>query len=184
MAARKAKGGRPTNAELAQKRIQAANVARFEKQEAKRAPQFQIDQIGTLGLLGLLGAVMFIATAILTADGTISSAALSRFAEPYMAFVLFGAVEVAILVFMLTYYIKGSRESGWAVTGWFVGMVGASIVAVGLSVYHVFDLYEFAWLDPDMWVGVSIRLVVSLFFVLVSKALASVLFAKTIRVEA
>jgi len=159
---------------------QLRKIALYEEQESKRAPQFQIDQKGTLMLLGVLGAVMFLATAVLTADGTISSAALSRFAEQWMGFVLFGAVEVAILVFMLTYYIKGSREKGWAVNGWFAGMIFASATAVGLSAYHVFDIYEFDWTNPDMWVGVGIRLVVSLFFVLVSKALASVLFARVV----
>jgi len=160
------------------------SAERFIEQESKRAPQFQIDQTATLGILGGLAAIMFIATAILTADGTISSAALSRFADPWQAFVLFGAVEVAILVFMLTYYVKGSREKGPQVTGWFVAMIAASGVAIALSSYHVIDLYDFAWTDPDMWVGVSIRFVVSLFFVLVSKAMASVLFAEPVHMNA
>lgn len=158
---------------------------RYEAQEAKRAPQAQIDQRVTLVTLIVLAAVMFIATAILTADGTIASAVLARFAGTWMAYVLFGAIEVAVLVFMLVYYVKGSRvdDDGKPVVAvqWFVAMVFASMVAVGLSIYHVLDVYEFAWTDPDMWVGISIRLVVALFFVLVSKALASTIFAKAIR---
>jgi len=167
---------RPTKAQT----IQRQKQERYAAQERKRAPQFQIDQTGTLWLLMVLLSLTFLATAALTADGTIASAALSEFANDWMAWVLFGSVEVAVLTFMLTYYVKGSREKGWNVTGWFIAMISAAAVGVGLSVYHVLDVYNFDWLNPDMWVGVAIRLVVSVFFVLVSKAGASVLFAKTI----
>ncbi len=159
--------------------------ALYAKQESKRAPQAQIDQTITLALLVALGAITFIATAVLTADGTIASAALARFAFPWMAFILFGAVEVAILAFMLMYYVKGSRidYDGKPVKAgqWFVAMVFAAIVAVALSVYHVLDLYEFDWSNPDLYVGIAIRLVVSLLFIFVSKGLASTIFAKAIR---
>jgi hypothetical protein len=174
------------DAERAQKRrIHEKKLARYEEQEAKRAPQFQIDQRGTLVLLVILGAVMFIATAVLTADGTIFSSAAARFGSPVLSFILFGAVEVAVLVFLLAYYMKGSRsrEDGTpeVAVQWFVAMVFASTVAVALNVYHVLDVYEYDWSEPDLYVGVGIRVVVALFFVLVSKSLASVLFAKAVR---
>lgn len=174
------------DAERAQKRrLAEMKRARYEKQEAKRAQQLQVDQTGTLRLLVALTAVTFITTAVLTADGTISAAALARFASPTLAFVLFGAVEVAVLSFMLLYYIIGSREDvdGNPIKAghWFVAMLFASAVAVGLNVYHVFDVYEFDWLSSDMWVGVGIRFVVALFFVMISKGLASAVFARAVR---
>lgn len=157
----------------------------YVKQEQARAPQFQIDQRPILWLLVTLAAITFVTTAILTADGTIGSAAAARYAEPWMGFVLFGAVEVAILAFMLIYYISGSRleyDGTRTKSGrWFFAMIVASAVAVGLSVYHVLDLYEFDWLSVEMWVGIGIRLVTAVFFVVLSKGIASVLFAKAVQ---
>ena len=154
-------------------------------QEEKRAPQFQIDQRGTLILLASLAAIMFVTTAVLTADGTIGSAVAARYAFPWFGFLLFGAIEVAILVFLLVYYVRGSRidHDGTPVKAaqWFVAMIAASIVAVAASVYHVVDLYSFDWTSVDMWVGVGIRLTTTVFFVLVAKAVATVLFAKAVR---
>lgn len=173
-------------AEAQRRRDQVERTARlFTEQEAKRAPQFQIDQRATLTLLGALALVTFIATAILTADGTIGSSVAARFASPVFGFILFGAFEVAILAFMLIYYVLGSRidNDGNPVkaTRWFVAMIGAATITVALSVYHVLDLYNYEWLNVDMWVGIFIRLVVALFFVVVSKGIATVLFARAIR---
>lgn len=157
----------------------------YTQQEAKRAPQFQIDQRATLYLLGAFAAVMFITTAILSADGTIGAAASAHYAFPWFGYLLFGAVEVAVLVFMLTYYVLGSRvdHDGNPVKAghWFFAMVIASFVAVGLSVFHVLDVYKFDWTSVEMWVGVGIRLATTVFFVIVSKAVATVLFAKAVR---
>lgn len=157
----------------------------YKTQEDKRAPQFQIDQRGTLFLLGGLSIVMFIATAVLTADGTIGSSAAAKYAVPWFGYLLFGSIEVAILVFLLVYYVLGSRidYDGRPIrsTQWFVAMVVASVIAVGLSAYHVLDEYQFDFTKVDLWVGVGIRLTTTVFFVLCSKAVANVLFARAIR---
>lgn len=158
---------------------------KYVVQEERRAPQFQIDQRGTLILLASLAGIMFITTAVLTADGTIGSAAAARYAFPWFGFLLFGAIEVAVLVFLLVYYVRGSRINydGTPVKAaqWFVAMIVASIVAVGASVYHVIDLYAYDWASIDMWVGIGLRLTTTVFFVLVAKAVATVLFAKAVR---
>lgn len=157
----------------------------YEHQEKKRAPQFQIDQTPVLALLGALAAITFLTTAALTADGTIGAAEAAMFALPWFGFILFGAFEVAILAFMLTYYVQGSRidiQTGKPIpaTKWFVAMIAASALTVILSAYHVLDLYAYDWNSIDMWIGIGIRLTVAVFFVLVSKGIASVLFAKAI----
>lgn len=157
----------------------------YVRQEQNRAPQFQIDQRGTLILLAALGTIMFLTTAVLTADGTIGSSAAARYAFPWFGFLLFGAIEVAVLVFLLVYYVRGSRINydGTPVKAaqWFVAMVAASVIAVAASVYHVLDLYDYDWLSVDMWVGVGLRLTTTIFFVLIAKAVATVLFAKAVR---
>ena len=157
----------------------------YSKQEAVRAPQFQIDTRPVLKLLLVLSIVTFLTTAILTADGTVGSAGAARFFSPVLGFVLFGAFEIAILAFMLMYYVLGSRidYEGQPVkaTRWFVAMIATAALTVGLSIYHVLDLYAYDWTSIDMWVGIFIRLAVAVFFVLVSKGVASVLFAKAIQ---
>jgi hypothetical protein len=157
----------------------------YETQESKRSPQFQIDQRGTLLLLVGLAIVMFLTTAVLTADGTIGSAGAAQFFSPVLGFVLFGAFEVGILVFLLLYYIRGSRIN--IITGqrmkstqWFVAAVAVSALTVGLSAYHVMDVYEYDFGQVDLYVGIGIRVAVSILFVLISKGIAGVLFAQAI----
>lgn len=156
----------------------------YDAQEKARAPQFQIDQRGTLYVLGALAAVTFIATAILTADGTIGAAASARFAVPWFGYILFGAFEVAILAFMLMYYVLGSRvdHNGNRLksTQWFVAMIVAAGLTVALSAYHVLDVYNWEWSNVDMWIGIGIRLSVALFFVAVSKGIATTIFARSV----
>lgn len=163
----------------------SAKIDLHEKQEAVRAPQFQIDQRGTLYLLMGLSVIMFLATAVLSADGTIGASATAHYAAGWFGYLLFGAVEIAVLVFMLTYYVLGSRTDydGNRVRAghWFFAMIVASFVAVGLSVFHVLDVYRFNWTSVEMWVGVAIRLASTVFFVVVSKASATVLFARPVQ---
>jgi hypothetical protein len=162
----------------------AMKLENYVKQEQSRAPQFQIDQRVTLYLLIALAAIMFIATAILSADGTIGAASSALFAVPWFGYVLFGAVEISILVFLLVYYVKGSRidyeGNPEVAVQWFVAMIVMSAVSVGLSAYHVIDAYRFDWSSVQMYVGIGIRLAVTLGFVFVSKAIAGVLFAKAV----
>lgn len=158
---------------------------RYGEQESKRATQVQIDQPIVLYVLIGLAIVTFLTTALLTADGTIGAAASAKFAFPAFGFVLFGAFEVAILAFMLMYYVLGSRidYDGNPVKAerWFWAMVAASMLTVGLSVYHVLDLYKYDVTNIDMWVGIGIRVAVAVFFVLISKGVANVIFAKAVR---
>lgn len=157
----------------------------FTEQERKRAPQFQIDQRGTLYLLIGLAAFTFLTNALLTADGTIGAAAAARFGISWFSYILFGSFEVGILATMLMYYIRGSRVD--MVTGkrvragqWFAVMVALSILTVSLSAYHVLDLYKYDFTSINMYVGIGIRLAVSVLFVIVAKGIAGVLFAKAV----
>lgn len=165
---------------------QALKAERYARQEEKRAPRVQIDQLPTMVVLMVLGGLIFIATAALTADGTVGSAAAARYTVPWFAFLMFFATEVAVLGLLLIYYMLGSRtddETGEPVPAihWFWGSVAASVVAAALSVYHVLDLYEYDWVSIDMWVGVGIRLTTTVLFVVISKGLANVIFAKSTR---
>ena len=163
-------------------------IDKYEAQETARAPQLQIDQKPVFWVMLSLGILVFLATAILTADGTIGAATSARFGVAQFAYILFFVFEAATLLFMLFYYVRGSRID--IITGkrvpaaqWFVAMVFASIFTVALSAYHVLDLYEYDWESIDMWVGIGIRIVASVFFVLTSKGIAGVLFAKALDLQ-
>jgi hypothetical protein len=170
------------------KRQQKEQVfTRYDKQERKRVEPFQIDQLVTLVILSVLTAMTFIVTGVLTADGTIGASTAARFALPWFGYLLFGAFEIGTLAFMLMYYVNGSRidYEGKRVPAnrWFVAMVATSALTAMLSVYHVLDVYQYAWLDISMWVGIAIRLALAVLFVVVSKGVANVLFGRPVVFE-
>lgn len=181
-------GGRPNAAQIAAKAAEDRKRERYEAQEAARAPRVQIDQKVTMWVLIVIGALIFIATAILTADGTIGSATAARYASPAFSFLMFFATEVAVLGCLLIYYMLGSRvddETGEPnkATRWFFASMSATTLAAAYSTYHVLDLYAYDWESIDMWVGVSIRLSTTVFFAIISKGLANVIFAKAVRMN-
>jgi len=156
MVAKKSKGGRPTNAELSQKRLDAAKLARFEEQEAKRAKPVLADQNVTLWvwLTGL--AVGFIASAVISFNGITAVASLVGLSFDWMRFLFFGIVEWMYLVFLIAYLIQESRAE--KSSGAFWGMVYFGFVGVGGNAYHTLVFHEWAWLSPDMWVGVVLAI--------------------------
>lgn len=157
----------------------------YEAQEQKRAPQLQIDQTPIFWILISIAVAVFLATAALTADGTIGAAEAARFSIPWFSYILFFVFEASTLGFMLMYYVRGSRID--ILTGeriksgqWFFAMIVSAVLTVVLSTYHVLDLYEYDWLNVDMWFGVGIRVTAATFFVLISKGIAGVIFAKAL----
>lgn len=177
---------RPSNITIQQRQVEQQKHERYLTQEKARAPRVQIDQKITMYVLVVIGGLVFVATAALTADGTVGSAAAARYAVPWFSFLMFFATEVAVLGLLLIYYMVGSRvddETGEPNRAgrWFTGSVIASGIAAGLSVYHVLHLYGYDWLNVDMWVGSAIRLTTTVFFVVISKGLANVIFAKALR---
>lgn len=184
--AAKNKGGRPTAAVIAERKDFARKQAAYDAQESRRAPRVQIDQKITMYVLLTIGGLIFAATALLVADGTIGSASAARYEIWWFAYLMFFTTEAAVLGFLLIYYMVGSRVDD--VTGrllpagrWFVASVAASVIAAALSTYHVFRLYDYDLTSIDMWVGAAIRLTTTVFFVVISKGLANVIFAKAIR---
>lgn len=160
-------------------------IETYEAQEVVRAPQLQIDQKPIFWILIVIAGAVFLSTALLTADGTIGAAESARFGIDWFSYILFFVFEASTLGFMLMYYIRGSRID--IITGqrvkasqWFVAMLISAILTVVLSTYHVLDLYGYAWGSIDMWFGIGIRITAATFFVIISKGIAGVIFAKAL----
>lgn len=178
MASRRNKGGRPTNAELAQKREAARLQARYDEQERKRATRIQVDQNGVLwAVLGLV-TLTFIATAVWVANQTYAVAQFARLPFAEMGWLAFAGIEVAVLWSLASYLILVSR--GEKAGAWFGVMLAYSGITIATSVFHTVEAWGFLWLEPRMWAGVALAAAVPLSFVLSVKALSRVVLAKAV----
>lgn len=140
--------------------------------------------IGTAILAGL----MWLASAILVANGTVQVAEYMGLAQDWFRYLAFGAIELAVLVFMAFYLFVGSRpeEDGdgpRAARPWFWLMIGFSAITILANVYHTLEFHEFDWSKPQLYVGAMLSAVIPLSFVLAVKGLSRVVFAQPIRLE-
>jgi hypothetical protein len=166
--------------------VEKQSNERYIKQESKRATRPQIDQNGTLYLAIVLSVITFLASAALVANGTIGVAVFMGLAYDWLAWLVFGALEVAILTFLLFYLMIGSRSEdqggGEKVAElWFRLMVGFSAIVIVANGFHTLEFWNFAWQEPRMYVGAALSMIVPLSYVLVSKGLSTVVFAKSIK---
>jgi hypothetical protein len=166
--------------------VQKQNMERYLQQESKRATRPQIDQNGTLYLSITLTVITFIASAALVANGTIAVAAFMGLAFDWLAWLVFGALEVAILTFLLFYLMIGSRseEQGGgerAARPWFALVVAFSGIVIIANGFHAIEYWNFDWSEPRLYVGAVLAMIVPLSYVLVSKGLSTVVFAKPIK---
>lgn len=166
--------------------VQKQNIDRYLQQESRRATRPQIDQNGTLYLSIALTVITFLASAALVANGTIAVAAYMGLAYEWLAWLVFGALEVAILTFLLFYLMIGSRsvEQGGgdrAAAPWFALMVSWSAIVIIANGFHAIEFWNFDWTEPRLYVGTLLAMIVPLSYVLVSKGLSTVVFAKPIK---
>lgn len=167
--------------------VQKQNMERYLQQESKRATRPQIDQNGTLYLSIALSVITFLASAALVANGTIAVAIFMGLAADWLAWLVFGALEVAILTFLLFYLMIGSRseEQGGGEKSarlWFRLMVAFSGIVILANGFHAVEYWDFQWAEPRMYVGMVLAMIVPLSYVLVSKGLSTVVFAKPIKI--
>lgn len=183
---------RKSDAQRIKEAVQSTQVDRYIAQEAKRATRWQIDQNGTLIGLAVLAGLSFIGSVIVTLDGTVKVAVdTMRYGEEvWKGYAVYAAIEVAILALLVIYLVVGSRPSekdpnkpatSW---GWFVAMLAFSGVTVLSQVFKVLTAWEFEWSSPSMYVGILLSIVVPLSYVLISKALSTVVFARAIFLKA
>jgi hypothetical protein len=164
-------------------------LERYRAQEAARAPRPQVDRKWNMIGTAILAGLMWLASAILVANGTVQVAEYMGLAQDWFRYLAFGAIELAVLVFMAFYLFVGSRseEDGdgpKAARPWFYLMIGFSAITILANVYHTLEFHEFDWSKPQLYVGAMLSAVIPLSFVLAVKGLSRVVFAQPIRLEA
>lgn len=172
------KGGRPTNAELAQKADAARLRERYEAQEQKRAPRFQIDQRGTLITNLTIAVVALITSGVISFNGITSIAPLIGLSFDWQAYLLFGFVEALIVYFTINYLVRASRpdDGGY---GDFAGLITFSAIAIAGNFWHTATFHDWS-LTPDMWAGVILSVTAPVSVVWITKSASATLFAKAV----
>lgn len=175
------KGGRPTNAELAVKAEQARLRERYEAQEKRRAPRFQIDQRGTLYTNLGIAIVALITSGIISFNGITSIAPLIGLTFDWQAFLLFGFIEALIVYFTLNYLVRSSRpdDKGY---GDFAGLIVFSAIAVAGNFWHTASFHDWS-LTADMWAGIVLSVTAPVSVIWIMKSASSTLFAKSVRLK-
>lgn len=160
-------------------------VARYEAQEAKRAPKIQVDQSIVLNswIIGI--AVAFLASAVVSFNGITSVAVFVGLSAAWMASLFFFFVEIMYLLFLIAYLILSSRldEDGVEenVRGAFWGMVAFGGIAVLANAFHTFDYWQWAWSEPRMWAGTILSVSAPIAIISASKMASRVVFAKSVK---
>ena len=185
MAVKKNLGGRPTDAQLALKKAEGARLARYEAQEALRAPRIQVDQsvVMRVWLVGI--GVAFVASAIISFNGITAISAYVGLSAAWMQYLFFFFIEVMYLIFLVAYLVLASRvdettgspEKTKAVEFWMWVFVGISIASNG---FHTLDYWLFAFGEPRMWAGFILSVSAPVATVMAGKLATRVVFARAV----
>jgi hypothetical protein len=160
--------------------------ARYQQQEAKRAPKVQIDQSFVLlaWVIGIL--VAFVTSAVVSFNGITAVAEFVGLSESWMGGLFFFFIELMYLLFLIAYLILGSRvdENGKKekTLGAVVGMFAFGGVAVLANGFHTIDFWEYDFLEPRMWAGLVLSVSAPLAIISASKMASRVVFAKAISI--
>ena len=165
-------------------RFREQKEARYERQEAARAPGVQIDQkvILYIWIIGIT--IAFIASAIVSYNGITAVAEFVGLTVPWMGGLFFFFIELMYLLFLVAYLILASRvqENGKKerTFGAIMGMVGFGLVAVLANGFHTINYWDYDFLEPRMWAGLVLAMSAPLAIISISKMASRVVFAKAI----
>jgi hypothetical protein len=159
--------------------VDRARKARYEAQEAKRAPKIQVDQVFTLNAWLIGVTVAFIASAIVSFNGITSVAAFVGLSVGWMAYLFFFFIELMYLLFLVAYLILESRENEDS-RGALAGMIFFATIAVLANGFHTFDYWEWAFAEPRAWAGMILSVSAPIAIISASKMASRVIFAKSL----
>ena len=180
------KAPRRPRAKTSRERAREHQEARYERQEAVRAPKIQIDQKSVLYLwiVGIL--IAFIASAIVSYNGITAVAEFVGLTAPWMGGLFFFFIELMYLLFLVAYLILASRvrEDGEKerTFGAILGMVGFGTVAVLANGFHTINFWNYDFLEPRMWAGLVLAMSAPLAIISASKMASRVVFAKAVSI--
>lgn len=175
----KRKPGRKSDQERAEIRLANAKLARYEKQEAKRATRLQIDTNGSLLVSLSLAAIALITSFVVSYSTLVAVAEWMRLEWEPLNWVVPGFIEVLILFSTYDFLITRSRGGTGRVPLW--SMIGFSVVAVIANAAHSYQAWqadgELPWFA---WIGVGLSAIVPFVVVYISKRLSGLVFAEVI----
>jgi hypothetical protein len=156
----------------------------YEKQESKRAPKVQIDQKMILWAWIVGIGIAFISSAIVSFNGITSVATFVGLSQQWMAGLFFFFIELMYLLYLIAYLVLGSRvdEDGTPekTAGALWGMIAFGGIAVLANAFHTLDFWEYTWLNPQMWAGLTLSISAPIAIIAASKMASRVVFAKAI----
>ena len=153
--------------------------ARYERQEAKRAPKIQVDQVFTLNAWLIGVTIAFISSAIVSFNGITSVAVFVGLSVDWMAYLFFFFIELMYLLFLVAYLILESRDEEDS-RGALAGMIFFAAIAVLANGFHTFDYWEWAFVEPRAWAGVILSVSAPIAIISASKMASRVIFAKAL----
>ena len=180
------KAPRARRSKTPRERFREQQEARYERQEAARAPGVQIDQkvILYIWIIGIT--IAFIASAIVSYNGITAVAEFVGLTVPWMGGLFFFFIELMYLLFLVAYLILASRVRADGkkerTFGAIMGMVGFGTVAVLANGFHTINFWNYDFLEPRMWAGLVLAVSAPLAIISVSKMASRVVFAKAISI--
>ena len=165
-------------------RAEDQRLARFEKQEAIRAPKVQIDQKIVLWLWVTGIGIAFIASAVVSFNGITAVAEFVGLSQPWMGSLFFFFIELMYLLFLVAYLILSSRvtQDGKKerTFGAVVGMLAFGAIAVFANGFHTLDFWEYDITEPRMWAGLVLSMSAPIAIISASKMASRVVFAEAV----
>jgi hypothetical protein len=159
--------------------VDRARKARYEQQEAKRAPKIQVDQVFTLNAWLIGVTIAFISSAIVSFNGITSVAVFVGLSVDWMAYLFFFFIELMYLLFLVAYLILESRDNEDS-RGALTGMIFFAAIAVLANGFHTFDYWEWNFTEPRAWAGVILSISAPIAIISASKMASRVIFARPI----
>jgi len=180
------KAPRARRGKTSRERNREQQEARYERQEAARAPGVQIDQKVVLYIWIVGITIAFIASAIVSYNGITAVAEFVGLTVPWMGGLFFFFIELMYLLFLVAYLILASRiqENGKKerTFGAILGMVGFGLVAVLANGFHTINYWDYDFLEPRMWAGLVLAMSAPIAIISASKMASRVVFAKAISI--
>lgn len=173
---------RPTKAQIIAREQDAAKIARYQEQEAKRATRIMADTGPVLMTLLILSGIALLTSFVFSYFALVEVAVWMRPPQEWLTLLVPGFIELVIVLSALDYVVARSRGESGRTPFWM--MIGMSAIAVIGNAAHTF--YEWSVEGPvpwEGWLGVTLSAIVPLIVVYISKRITSTVFSEPITLD-
>jgi len=171
---------RPTKAQLIAREQDAAKIARYQEQEAKRATRIMADTGPVLMTLLILSGIALLTSFVFSYFALVEVAVWMRPPQEWLVLLVPGFIETVIVLSALDYVVARSRGESGRTPFWM--MIAMSAVAVvGNAAHTLYEwIAEFEVVPWEGWLGVILSAIVPLIVVYISKRITSTVFSEPI----